>query len=176
MPNTEIVLVAAVGENNVIGNEGRLPWRLRSDLAHFKKLTINRPVVMGRKTFDSIGKALKDRTNIVVSRDLSLKVPGGVLATGMQTALDMARADAKKRGVNEIMIIGGSDLFAAFMPMAARLEVTRVHARPEGDSFFPEIDPAVWQEVWRKEQPRGPNDEYDFTLLTYKRIAGKPAA
>jgi dihydrofolate reductase len=166
----DIVLVAAVGENNVIGNEGRLPWHLRSDLAHFKKLTINRPVIMGRKTFESIGKALKDRTNIVVSRDLSLQVPGGVLATGMQAALDMARADAKKRGVNEIMIIGGSDIFAAFMPMAARLEITRVHASPEGDSFFPEIDPAVWQEVWRKEQRRGPNDDYDFTLLTYKRI------
>src|SRR5579872_3639238 len=98
----EIVIVAAIGENGVIGFEGGLPWHLRSDLAHFRALTINKPVVMGRKTFESIGRPLKDRTNIVITRDLGLIAPGTVLASSIDVALAAARADAQKRGVNEI--------------------------------------------------------------------------
>src|ERR1700719_4544997 len=100
----KIVLVAAIGENNVIGREGQLPWRLKSDLKHFRKVTINRPVVMGRKTYTSIGKPLKDRTSIVLTSDLGLVAPGAVLATSLDAALSFARQDAEKRGVNEIMI------------------------------------------------------------------------
>src|SRR6185437_16604711 len=112
----DIVLVAAIGENNVIGLEGQLPWHLRSDLAHFRALTINKPVVMGRRTYTSIGKPLKDRTNIVITRDLSLLAPPGVvLATTIEAAISTAFADAQKRGVREIMIIGGSDIFNAMM-------------------------------------------------------------
>ena len=114
----KIVLVAAIGENNVIGRAGQLPWRLKSDLKHFRSVTIDKPVVMGRKTYESIGKPLKDRTNIVLTRDLSLNVPGGVLATSLDAALAIARQDAAKRGVDEIMVIGGSDVFAATMAMA----------------------------------------------------------
>src|SRR6185437_12229621 len=108
----QIVLVAAIGENNVIGREGQLPWRLKSDLQHFKRRTLNRPVVMGRRTYESIGKPLKDRTNIVVTRSLGVIVPGGVLATSLDAALAIARDDAIKRGVDEIMVIGGSDVFS----------------------------------------------------------------
>jgi dihydrofolate reductase len=166
----KLVLVAAIGENDVIGNQGALPWRLKSDLQHFKRLTLNTPVIMGRKTYTSIGKTLKDRTNIVLTRDLGLIAPGAVLATSLYAALDYARKDAARRGVDEIMVIGGSDVFAATMDDADRLEITRVHARPEGDTLFPPIDPRQWREVRREPHPRGPNDDADFTILTYERM------
>ncbi len=165
----KIVLVAAVGENNVIGREGQLPWRLKSDLQHFRKVTINRPVIMGRKTFESIGKPLKDRTNIVLTSDLGLVAPGAVLATSLHAALSFAQRDCQKRGVDEIMIIGGSDVFAATIANASRLEITHVHAAPEGDSLFPPIYPDVWQEVAREKHAAGPDDDADFTLVTYLR-------
>jgi len=165
----KIVLVAAIGENNVIGREGQLPWRLKSDLRHFRQLTIGKPVIMGRKTYESIGKPLKDRTNIVLTRDLSVVVPGGALATSLDAALDYARKDAIRRGVDEIMIIGGSDVFAAMMPQADRLEITHVHATPEGDALFPPIDPAVWQKVDYAVHKAGPDDDADFTVVTYLR-------
>lgn len=165
----KIVLVAAVAENNVIGANGGMPWRLKSDLKHFRALTINKPVVMGRKTYESIGKPLKDRTNIILTTDLGLVVPGGVLARSMDAALDFARQDAKRRGVDEIMIIGGSDVFAATMPLADRLEITHVHASPEGDVLFPPIDPKVWREASRREYQAGPDDSASFTVATYLR-------
>jgi dihydrofolate reductase len=165
----KIVLVAAIGENNVIGTDGKLPWHIRSDLQHFKKLTIGKPVIMGRKTFESIGKPLKDRTNIVLTRDLGLRVPGGVLATSIDAALETAREVATKHGVDEIMVIGGSDVFEALMPVADRLEITHVHASPGGDSFFPPIDPARWREQSRNEFPAGPNDSASFAVATYLR-------
>jgi len=164
-----IILVAAVGENNVIGREGTLPWRLKSDLKHFKALTVGRPVVMGRKTYESIGKPLKDRTNIVVTSDLGLVAPGAVLATSVDAAMAYARDDAKRRGVNEIMVIGGSHIFAATMPQADRLEITHVNASPPGDVFFPPIDPAMWREVSRRQYPAGPDDETGFSVAAYVR-------
>lgn len=165
----KIVLVAAIGDNSVIGREGRLPWHLKSDLQHFRKVTLNRPVIMGRKTHESIGKLLSRRTNIVLSRDLTKVTPGAVLATSLDAALGFARADAGKRGVDEIMVIGGSDIFAATMPMADRLEVTHVHVSPEGDSHFPPIDPEIWEEISRQDHFAGPDDDADFTLATYAR-------
>jgi len=164
-----IVLVAAIGDNSVIGRDGQLPWRLKSDLQHFRKVTMNRPLIMGRKTLESIGKPLPGRTNIVLTRDLALIAPGAVLATSLDAALSFARTDAAKRGVDEIMVIGGSDIFAATMPMADRLEITHVHASPEGDVRFPPIDPEVWQETFREEHFAGPDDDANFTLVTYVR-------
>ncbi len=165
----KIVLVAAIGENQVIGRDGQLPWRLKSDLQHFRRMTLNRPVVMGRKTHELIGKLLPGRTNIVLSRDLTLVAPGGVLATSLDAALSFARADAAKHGVDEIMVIGGSDIFAATMPIADRLEITHVQMAPEGDTVFPSIDPEIWQEVSREEHYAGPDDDANFTLATYVR-------
>jgi dihydrofolate reductase len=162
-------LVAAVGENGIIGREGQLPWRLKSDLQHFKQTTMNRPVVMGRKTFASIGKALPGRTNIVLSRDLSFAAPGCVLATSWDAAFLIARDDAQKRGVDEVMIVGGADIFSDTMSVADRLEITRVHASPAGDVRFPPIDPQMWRETRRERHPRGPDDDTDFTILTYVR-------
>jgi dihydrofolate reductase len=125
---------------------------------------------MGRKTFESIGKALKDRTNIVLTRDLGLVAPDAVLATSTEAAFAFARQDADKRGAKEIMVIGGSDVFEETMEVADRLEITRVHTSPAGDSYFPEIDPKVWREVARERRARGPQDDADFTILTYQRM------
>lgn len=165
-----LVLVAAIGENNVIGRDNQLPWRLPSDLKHFRSVTLNRPVIMGRKTYESIGKALPDRTNIVVTRDLGLIAPGCTLANSIDTALAAARDDAKKRGVHEIMVIGGSDIFSETMKRADRLEITHVHASPEGDVVFPAIDPTVWRETSRAEHRRGEKDSADFATATYERL------
>jgi dihydrofolate reductase len=166
-----VVLIAAVGENGVIGRQGALPWRLKSDLQHFKSLTLNRPVIMGRKTYDSIGKPLKDRTNIVLTRDHNMATPGTVPANSLDGAFDIASKDADKRGADEIMVIGGADVFAATMADADRLEITRVHASPAGETFFPPIDLQVWRESRREPHVRGPDDEADFTILTYERRA-----
>jgi dihydrofolate reductase len=124
---------------------------------------------MGRKTFDSIGKPLDQRTNIVVSRGLQRVGSGVVLATSIDAAVGYARSDAEKRGVDEIMVIGGGDIFSALMSRATRLEITHVHASPEGDSFFPEIDPEQWEQKSRREMPAGPKDSARFALATYVR-------
>jgi dihydrofolate reductase len=165
----KIVLVAAVGENGAIGYRGQLPWRLKSDLQHFRRVTLNRPVVMGRKTFESIGKPLDHRTNIVLTRDFSLKAPGAIMATTLEAALGMAREDARKRQVDDIMVIGGGALFETLMPRAARLEISHVHAAPPGDVFFPAIDPAAWRQVSRTEHPAGPGDSAAFAIAVYER-------
>jgi len=165
----QIVLVAAIGENNVIGCDNQLPWRLPSDLKHFRGVTIHKPVVMGRKTYESIGKPLPERTNIVITRDLGLRAPGTVLATSLEAALLAAREDARRRGIGEIMVIGGSHIFAATMPLAGRLEITHVHAAPDGDVFFPPIDPAIWQQTSWIEHPRGERDSAAFATAIYRR-------
>jgi dihydrofolate reductase len=165
----KIVLVAAIGENNIIGRDGQLPWRLKSDLRHFRDVTLNRPVIMGRKTYESIGKPLKDRTNIVLTREPGLVARGVITATSLDAALEIARDDAAKRNVEEVMVVGGGDIFAALMPRADRLEITHVHARPEGDAAFPPIDPRIWHATARKAYPAGPDDSASFTVATYLR-------
>jgi len=168
-PSPSIVLVVAVADNGVIGQGGRLPWRLKSEMAHFRRVTMGKPVVMGRKTFLSIGKPLAGRSNIVVSRDLSFAAPGVVVAPGIEAALTVARGEALRRGATEIAVIGGADIYAQTMPLADRLLITRVHLRPEGDTTFPAVDPDVWQEMEAAEHRAGPGDEASFSVLLYRR-------
>jgi dihydrofolate reductase len=165
----QIVLVAAIGENNVIGKDGQLPWKIRSDLRHFRALTLDRPVIMGRKTYESIGKPLDRRTNIVITRDTNFAAQGVQTAPSFEAALDLARKDAEKRGANEIMIIGGADIFAAAMPLADRLEITHIHAAPEGDVYFPVIDAKYWYEDKREKREAGPGDDTNCSVTTYLR-------
>ena len=164
----EIVLVAAVAENGVIGRRGGLPWRLKSDLQHFRALTLGKPVVMGRKTWDSIGRPLPGRTNIVATRDPAFTARGAVVAD-LAAALEVARADALRRNVDAIAVIGGGDIYAQVFALATRLEITRVHARPEGETVFPPLDPAQWRETARRGFPAGPKDETSFDVLTFVR-------
>lgn len=165
----EIVFVVAVAENGVIGLKNAMPWHLKSDLQRFKKITLNRPVIMGRKTFASIGKALPGRTNIVVTRDKTFQAAGVVVVTSLEAARDIARGDALRRFVTDIMVIGGAELFSQWMHMADRLEVTQVHATPEGDTFLAPVNPKEWQEVARVRHAKGENDTADFSYVTYKR-------
>jgi dihydrofolate reductase len=167
-----LVLVAAVAENGVIGRDGGLPWRLKTDLKRFRALTTGHPVVMGRKTYLSLAKPLKDRTNIVVSRDDAFAAPGIVAAPSLAAALAVAAGDARRRGVGAIVIGGGATIYAATIGQATRLEITRVHAAPAGDTLFPPIDSALWHETARQDQPVGPDDEAPFTMLTYERRTG----
>jgi dihydrofolate reductase len=165
-----LVIVVAVAENGVIGRNGTLPWRLKSDMAYFRKVTMGKPVVMGRKTWDSLSrKPLAGRTNIVVTRDGTFTAPGALAVTSVEAALVAARGDALRRGVDEIVVIGGNDIFAAILPIADRIELTRVKLRPQGDVYFPEIDGAAWREASRQDFDAGPEDEADFTILTYRR-------
>jgi len=168
-PHIAIVLVAAVADNGVIGRANQLPFRQSSDLKRFKALTMGKPLVMGRKTFLSIGRPLPGRTNIVVSRDSGFAAPGVVAAASLEAALTAARGDALRRGSDEIVVIGGTDIFAQTMPLADRLEITHVHARPDGDAHFPPIDPGVWRAVALSEHPAGPQDEAAFDHATYAR-------
>lgn len=166
-----IVLVAAVAENGVIGRGGVMPWRLKSDMANFKALTTGKPVIMGRKTWGSLHvRPLPDRTNIVVSRDPAFAAEGALVARSFETALEAARGDALRRG-SEIMIIGGADIYAQALPLADRLEITEVRLAPEGDSVFPEVDPALWREVMRVGHRAGPGDDASFETVTYVRAA-----
>lgn len=165
----EVVFVVAVAENGVIGSKGDMPWRLKSDLRRFKALTLNKPVVMGRKTFVSIGKPLPGRTNIVVTRDPSFRAAGAVVTNSCEAARAVATGDALRRFATEIAVIGGAEIFAQWMAGADRLEVTEVHARPEGDAYFAAIDGAEWEEVARQRHPAGAGDSADFSYVTYRR-------
>jgi dihydrofolate reductase len=164
-----IVLIAAVADNGVIGRGNAMPWRLGSDLKRFKALTMGKPVVMGRKTYLSIGKPLPGRTNIVVSRNAAFAAPGVLVTGSLDCALSAARGDALRRGAGEIMVIGGTDIFTQCMPLADRLEITHVHTSPDGDTYFPPIDQTLWRVAERTEHPAGPRDEVSFSCVTYTR-------
>lgn len=164
-----IILVVAVAENGVIGRDNALPWRIKSDLKFFRSVTMNKPVVMGRKTYVSIGKPLPGRTNIVVTRQPDFAAPGIVVAQGVDPALAAASGDALRRGADAIAVIGGTEIFEQTMPLADRIILTLVHAEPPGDTYFPAIDPAVWREAERLPQPKGPDDDYGFTIVRYER-------
>lgn len=165
----QIVFVVAVAENGVIGRDNAMPWHLKSDLKRFKAVTLNRPVIMGRKTYLSIGRPLPGRTNIVVTRDKKFQAPGIVVATSLDAARDIALGDALRRFVTEIMVIGGADIFAQWLKKADRLEVTEVHDKPEGDTFLKPVDPAEWAEVARTRHSKADGDTADFSYVTYKR-------
>ena len=163
----EIVLVVAVADNGVIGRNGAMPWHLPADLRHFKRLTTGKPVIMGRKTFESIGKPLPGRHNIVLTRDAGWQTEGVTLAPNLAEAIAAAGLDPRARA-GEIMVVGGAQIYAEALPIATRIELTRIHVSPEGDTFFPDPDPRHWREAARIEQPaEGDAPAHDF--LTYVR-------
>jgi dihydrofolate reductase len=164
----QIVLIAAIADNGVIGRDGAMPWRLKSDMRHFRALTLDKPVIMGRKTYLSLWiKPLPRRTNIVISRDRNFTAPGIVVAPSLDAALQTARGDALRRRADAVMVIGGAEIYAQAMPLAGRLEITQIHAAPEGDVRFPAIDPGVWRESARIPHSAGPDDDAAYDLVTY---------
>jgi dihydrofolate reductase len=170
----DIVLVAAIAENGVIGRGNALPWRLKSDMAHFREVTMGKPVVMGRKTYLSVGRPLKGRTAIVVSRDPSFAAPGVAVAPSLDAALTAARGDALRRGADAIVIAGGAEIYAQIMERATRLAITQVHMRADGDAHFPPIDAAQWQEIARSEHAAAADDEAAFAIVDYVRAPPRP--
>lgn len=164
-----VAMIAAIGENFVIGREGQIPWRLPTDFAHFKRMTIGKPLIMGRKTFASIGRPLPGRTNLIVTRQPDFAADGVVVCRSLEEALARAQAIAATDGAGEVMIGGGGELYREAMPLAERLHITHVAASPEGDARFPPIDPEVWEVTQRHEVGRTDKDSADFTVLTYSR-------
>jgi dihydrofolate reductase len=164
-----ILLVAAIAQNGVIGRGNALPWRLKSDMQHFRAVTMGKPVVMGRKTYLSIGKPLKGRTTIVVSRDRGFAAPGIVVAPSLDAALTVARGDALRRNVDTIVVAGGAEIYAQAMPFATQLAITHVQKRVDGDACFPVIDPNEWHESARSEHAAAAEDEAAFAFVTYGR-------
>jgi dihydrofolate reductase len=165
----DIVLVAAIAENGIIGRGNALPWRLKSDMQHFRALTMGKPVVMGRKTFLSIGKPLAGRTTIVVSRDNAFTAPGVVVAASLDAALAVARGDALRRNADAIIVAGGAEIYAQVLPQASKLAITHVHKKVDGDARFPKIDLTLWREAERSEHPPAAEDEAPFAFVTYGR-------
>lgn len=168
----EIVFVVAIAENGVIGAGNAMPWRLKSDLARFKALTIGKPVIMGRKTFESLPRRpLPGRTNIVITRDTDYRAKGAIVTTSSADAGAIARGDALRRSVTEIAVIGGAEIFRQWLDRADRLEITEVHARPDGDTHF-DINEAEWDEVARVRHPAGGEDSAEYSYVTYRRRRG----
>jgi dihydrofolate reductase len=164
-----IVLVAAVARNGVIGGDNKLLWRLSSDLKRFKALTWGKPMIMGRKTYESIGRPLPGRETIVVTRGQSFRPEGIHIAHSLDAALDLAVHCACDLGASEIIIAGGGEIYRQAMARADRMEITHVELEPDGDSHFPEIDPNVWSVVSREAHEAGPGDEAAFSFCVYER-------
>jgi dihydrofolate reductase len=165
----EIVLIAAVADNGVIGSNGAIPWRLKTDQQRLKAMTMGKPIVMGRKTFISLRRPLPGRTNIVVTHDANFRAAGAVVTASFADARAVATGDALRRSADEIAVIGGAEIYAQWMACADRLEITEVHARPDGDTYFAAIDAADWEEVARVRNPAGSDDSAAFSYVTYRR-------
>ena len=171
MSGPSLVIVVAAAENGVIGAEGGMPWRQPTDLARFKRLTMGKPVVMGRKTFQSIGKPLSGRTSIVVSRGGWAPPDGVFLARTLDDALDLGLAIARRDGRDgrdAACVIGGAEIYAQALASADIVHLTRIHATPDGDARFPDLGPD-WREEVREEVPAGPRDDHAMTFLTFAR-------
>jgi len=163
----EIIFVVAMGENRVIGRNNEMPWHVRSDLKRFKALTWGKPMIMGRKTFESIGKPLPGRESIVVTNDANYRADGAHVVHSVEAAMERARQCAVQLSADAIAVIGGGEIFRQMMKDAARLHVTEIHASPEGDAFFPEIDPGQWTEESREPHDAGESDDHAFSYVEY---------
>ena len=164
-----ITLIAAVARNRVIGRDNQLLWRLKSDLQHFRKQTLGKPIIMGRKTYESIGRPLPGRDNIVITRDARFAAEGIFVVQSVDEAFTKATELAMARGVNDIVIAGGGDIYTQTIDRATHLSITEVDLSPEGDAFFPEINRSAWQETSREIHPAGPDDEAAFAFVRYVR-------
>ena len=170
MSGPVLAIVVARARNGVIGRAGGLPWRLKSDMALFKASTLGKPVIMGRKTWDSLQKQpLPGRTNIVLSRDGSFEPKGALVCERFEEAVAIGREQAAEDGVGEVCVIGGQQVFALAWPKTRRLYLTEVEAEVEGDAVFPPFDEAAWREVKREPHPAGEHDDHPFVFRVLER-------
>lgn len=157
-------LIVAASENNVIGAAGGMPWHLPADLKHFKATTMGKPIVMGRRTFEAIGRALPGRRSIVVTRNASFSAPGVETAASLEAALELTGE------AEEIMVTGGGELYRAALPLAQRIYLTRIHATVEGDTFFPELTPSDWHEVAHEDYAPDEKNAHTLSFITLERL------
>ena len=162
----QINLIWAEARQRVIGNKGEIPWQLPEDLLHFKELTLGNPVIMGRKTFDSLGKALRGRKNIVITRQHGWKADNVIVVKSLDDAIFVA----KETDAIEIMVIGGGEIFKIAFEKAKRIYITRVKAELEGDTYFPAIDPKVWQLVSQKDHEADEKHAYEYSFQVWERV------
>lgn len=168
-----LCLIAAVAENGVVGKNNALPWHLPPDLKYFKRITLGKPIVMGRKTFESIGRPLPGRTNIVVSRNTAYSPAGVEVVDSVESALALASQIALNDGQKDLMVIGGAAIYAAALPVAQCLFITQVHGVVEGDAYFPEVDWSQWREVSRVRNAAAEPSGYEFSFVVFER-SGEP--
>ena len=160
-----VAIVVAVANNGVIGRGNALPWDLPDDLQHFKRTTMGRPIIMGRKTFESIGRPLPGRLNIILTRDSAWQAPGVSVATSMQHAIDIAEDQALIDGADSVIVIGGAEIYLQALPFTSRVFLTRVHGDVQGDAFF-DLDQLVdWREVSRVDKPAGTWNSHSFSIV-----------
>jgi dihydrofolate reductase len=162
-------IVVAAARNGIIGRDGDMPWRLSTDLKRFKAMTLGKPVIMGRKTYDTLGKPLPGRPHVVISRHAAIEHPDVRMAQSLHGAIDIAEELAREKGENEICILGGGQIYAQAIGIADRMCVTHVEAIVEGDTSFPAIDPAVWQAGETIDVPAGEKDSYPTRFVVYDR-------
>ncbi len=165
-----LAIIVAAAENGVIGRDNALPWKLPEDMRHFKRMTMGKPIIMGRKTFESIGKPLPGRTNIVVSRNSAFTAEGIRAVSSLEEALHLAEQTASMDGGEEAVVIGGGDIYRLAIPLADRLYITEVHASVEGDAVLPRIEWGEWREVSREHHVAHAANPYDYSFVCYERV------
>ena len=163
-------MIVAMAKNRVIGRKNQLPWHLPEDLKYFKRVTMGKPIVMGRKTYESIGRPLPGRLNVVLTRDAKWQTEGVVSAQTIDAAFSVAIAEAKSKEKDEVMVIGGDQVYALCLPLVDRLYVTQVHAEVDGDAYFPEVDWGQWQQVSSEAHQASDNNPYDYSFVVYDRV------
>ncbi|MFC7064565.1 dihydrofolate reductase [Brucella rhizosphaerae] len=164
-----VSIIVAAAENGVIGRDNDMPWKLSTDLKRFKALTLGKPVIMGRRTWESIGRPLLGRPNIVVTRDPAFKAEGAQVVGSLEDAIDFGRKLAAEIGVDEVCIIGGGNIYAQGLPLADVVHLTRVLATIDGDTYFPEIDSEVWHAISTENVPAGEKDSHPTRYIRYER-------
>lgn len=164
-------LIVAMARNRVIGRNNALPWYLPEDLRYFKRVTLGKPVIMGRRTHESIGRALPGRQNLVITRNPDWQGEGVAVTGSLEEALRRARAQAEIDGVEEVVVMGGSQIYADALPLTDRLYITEVHAEVEGDTWFPEMDWDQWEEIEREDFEASDNNPYPYSLVVYDRVS-----
>ncbi|MBQ0708703.1 MULTISPECIES: dihydrofolate reductase [unclassified Ochrobactrum] len=166
-----VSIIVAAAENGVIGRDNDMPWRLSTDLKRFKALTLGKPVIMGRRTWESIGRPLPGRPNIVVTRDKGFRAEGASTAASLDEAIALGQKLAAEAGVEEVCVIGGGKIYAQALPLADRIHLTRVLAEIDGDTRFPEIDPQLWRAVSQEDVPAGDKDSHPTRYFVYEKRA-----
>ncbi len=169
--NPKLCAIVAMDRNRVIGREGDLPWRLPSDLKHFKRVTLGKPCLMGRKTWESLPFPLPGRPNLVLTRNADYVATGASVFTDMYSMIGHGYELAGAAGVDEVMLIGGAQLYETLLPRCDRLYVTRVDAEVEGDAVFPEINPNIWKLIQQDGTKKGPKDEFSFNVALFDRVS-----